>query len=146
METDNNTKMDPNNALEYVFAGNAKVTLKSLASGKHFTYHVKAKADQKDPDKSVYFVRFLNGPDNQVNYAYLGFMPEKGGNLIVTKKSAATKQAPVYKAFAFAVSHPDSPMLEIHHSGCCGRCGRELTDPESIQTGLGPICREKMGL
>ena len=26
------------------------------------------------------------------------------------------------------------------HSGSCGRCGRKLTVPESIDTGLGPEC------
>ena len=145
MDTDD-TKLNASHAFSYIFAGNAKVTLKSLASGKHFTYHVKAKTDQKDPEKSIYFVRFLNGPNNQTDFAYLGFMPEKGGKIITSQKSAAGKQAPVYQAFVYAMQHPDAPMLEIHHSGCCGRCGRELTDPESIQTGLGPICREKMGL
>lgn len=28
----------------------------------------------------------------------------------------------------------------------CGRCGRKLSDPVSIQTGYGPICRVKMGI
>jgi hypothetical protein len=143
-DMEDNTKLAAHDALSYIFAGNAKVTLKSLASGKHFTYHVKAKADQKDPEKSVYFVRFLNGPNNQTDFAYLGFMPEKGGKIITSQKSAAGKQAPVYKALEYALKHPESPQLEIHHSGRCGRCGRELTDPESIQTGIGPICREKM--
>jgi hypothetical protein len=28
-------------------------------------------------------------------------------------------------------------------SGRCGCCGRELTDPESVWRGIGPVCREK---
>ena len=27
------------------------------------------------------------------------------------------------------------------HTGCCAKCGRPLTDPQSIEAGLGPICR-----
>lgn len=31
-------------------------------------------------------------------------------------------------------------------TGACSCCGRELTNPESIRMGIGPICREKFGL
>lgn len=30
-------------------------------------------------------------------------------------------------------------------TGRCGCCGRELTDPTSIEIGIGPICRERLG-
>lgn len=32
-----------------------------------------------------------------------------------------------------------------HLIGRCGICGRTLTDPESIERGIGPICAEKVG-
>jgi hypothetical protein len=35
--------------------------------------------------------------------------------------------------------------LEIKGSTGCARCGRKLTNPDSIDDGLGPICRGKMG-
>lgn len=28
-------------------------------------------------------------------------------------------------------------------TGSCGRCGRKLEDPESVQFGIGPVCRKK---
>lgn len=31
-------------------------------------------------------------------------------------------------------------------SGHCGHCGRKLTDPKSVETGIGPFCRTKLGL
>jgi hypothetical protein len=31
-------------------------------------------------------------------------------------------------------------------TGACGCCGRELTDPKSVEMGIGPICAEKWGL
>lgn len=31
-------------------------------------------------------------------------------------------------------------------SGNCSCCGRELTDPASIEAGIGPVCRDKFGL
>jgi len=33
--------------------------------------------------------------------------------------------------------------VQFWHQGTCGRCGRSLTDPESITRGLGPICAGK---
>lgn len=32
------------------------------------------------------------------------------------------------------------PSLEVWHEGRCGRCGRALTVPESIASGIGPVC------
>lgn len=33
--------------------------------------------------------------------------------------------------------------LQVWHEGRCGRCGRKLTVPSSIETGLGPECAGK---
>lgn len=34
----------------------------------------------------------------------------------------------------------DTPLFELTAASICGKCGRELTDPISIQRGLGPHC------
>lgn len=39
-------------------------------------------------------------------------------------------------------SIPD--YVHILHDGRCGKCGRRLTDAESIQLGIGPECRKKL--
>ena len=31
-------------------------------------------------------------------------------------------------------------FIEIYHDGRCGKCGRQLTVPASIETGFGPEC------
>jgi hypothetical protein len=33
-------------------------------------------------------------------------------------------------------------LLEVWHEGRCGRCGRALTVPESVERGIGPECWE----
>ena len=41
----------------------------------------------------------------------------------------------------------DRPMPDgygVYHMGRCMRCGRDLTEPESIKSGLGPYCRGKV--
>ena len=49
---------------------------------------------------------------------------------------------------ASRLSSPDSLMenADWWHEGVCGRCGRRLTVPESIDTGFGPECVKRMGL
>lgn len=32
-----------------------------------------------------------------------------------------------------------------HEIGCCGVCGRTLTNPDSIAAGIGPVCLENVG-
>lgn len=53
------------------------------------------------------------------------------------------------RAWQFAVEHTlrascsgqqDTSLYEIRESDLCGRCGKALTDPESIARGLGPHC------
>lgn len=34
--------------------------------------------------------------------------------------------------------------VEFRHTGKCGRCGRKLTNPRSIDIGLGPECEGKL--
>jgi hypothetical protein len=34
----------------------------------------------------------------------------------------------------------------VWHEGRCGRCGRKLTVPESIESGFGPECASILGL
>lgn len=131
--------------LTYLFAGKAKVTLVSKVTGKHFTYEIRGKADKNDPDKRVYFVHYLAGPDNQNDYMYLGTIFDSDSKRVqLTKKSRVRPEAPVYRALSYALQHPTSEHLQVLHSGACGRCGRELTDPTSVQTGIGPICRGKL--
>ena len=31
-------------------------------------------------------------------------------------------------------------FVEVWHEGCCGKCGKRLTVPSSIENGLGPEC------
>jgi hypothetical protein len=54
------------------------------------------------------------------------------------------------RGFQFFWKHVNAvlmpPEMEVEHSGHCGRCGRLLTVPSSVQSGLGPECQSKMGL
>lgn len=124
--------------LAYIFGGSATFTLKSLTSGAHYTYRVAAaKVDEGKP--AVHFVSVLTGSEA---YTYLGTCFAQGP-MRLTQKSHLAPGASAVKAFQWLQRNPASTEAEVWHDGTCARCGRQLTDPESIATGLGPVCRTK---
>lgn len=137
----------------FILAGNATFTAQSINTGTRFTYKVQApwdkKANKRDHDSNVRFVSVLTGSDNTSDYSFLGtvFLPSDQFPFSSFKhslKSKITKGAKSYKAFNYVWHYvgKDKPaeLVEIFHEGKCGRCGRKLTDPNSIKSGFGPEC------
>lgn len=123
---------------EYATAGNATLTLQSEKTGVHFTYKVKAAKDNTE----LFFVSLLSGSDNTSDYQYLGIIRE--GKFTTTRASRASNDAPSVKAFSYFWNSSTPVQLTVRHAGKCGRCGRTLTEPESLDSGLGPECRAIM--
>ena len=135
----------------FITAGHAIFTL--VGTGSRFTY----KVNRKDPEpgsrytQPTYFVALLTGSNNETDYSYLGLLDPTTGQVRLTKGSRMTPDAPAVKAITWALplifaGKKMPPSFAIMHEGRCGRCGRTLTVPESIITGFGPDCAEKMGL
>lgn len=142
-------------ALDFILAGKATFTAKSLKTGKHFTFKVevpKDKADKKDTGSPIYFVSVMTGPDNVSSYTYLGCIKANGNTKTYTHSpksriNAAAESAQAFAfIFGFLTAGKTCSALELWHEGRCCRCGRKLTTPESVQLGIGPECltyREK---
>lgn len=133
-------------ALAFIFAGKAVVTLRSAKTGTRYTYKV-SKAEEREGQRIEaasprYFVSLLTGPENTSDYTYLGMV--SNGELRLTKASKMPITAAPVKAMQFALAHPTAPELEIFHEGRCGRCGRVLTVPESVESGFGPECAGRL--
>jgi hypothetical protein len=131
---------DPKDRHAYMLGGRCKVTIVSKRSGTRFTYDILRK-DLED-GRFLHFVRVLQGPDNTQDYTFIGTI-FGGQQYRHSQKSPIGPDAPSAKAFAWSWDHLDSQDFEVWHSGKCSRCSRELTDPESIRRGLGPVCAEK---
>lgn len=137
-----NTKIKADR-MAFATAGNATVTLESLKTGKRFTYKITAPRDGGD---RVRFVRLLTGPNNNEDFGYIGYLKHHAGPPGAWRfhhgqgKAVAGATAPSVKAIHWFVRNPDDPRVAVHHAGKCGRCGRKLTVPESLASGLGPVC------
>jgi hypothetical protein len=131
-------------AFDFIFGGKAVVTLTSTSST-HFTFKITA-----SDDGNVFFVKHLFGPDNSWDgdWAFLGVVFADNRTVLRAGKKGKP-DAPSFKALNWALGHlragvGDIPAdLTIQHNDQCGVCGRELTDPVSVATGIGPICRSK---
>ena len=129
-------------ALTFILSGRARFTLVSDRTKTRYTYRVSVSKDQPD----LWFASVLSGPDNATDYVYLGGI--RGGDRRLFAGRAGKPASGSYMALDWTLRHlaqgsvPDA--LEIWHEGRCGRCGRALTDPESIRSGYGPECRGKM--
>ena len=66
-----------------------------------------------------------------------------------TKKSVYKKDSGPMAALNFLFKQAARPAFPpnfvVRHDGRCGRCGRQLTVPSSIDKGIGPECATKMG-
>lgn len=130
------------NAKTYVLAGNATVTIRSSKTGTRFTYKI-----QKADNGNRWFVKLLQGPDNTVDYGYIGMITDTG-KFTRTRATKMSSEANSFKAWLWTWNRvnvgQDFDALEIWHEGTCGRCNRKLTTPESIEAGIGPICATRM--
>lgn len=121
----------------YCLAGNAIVTIRSISTGCRYTY----KITSSEGISSVYFVKLLTGPENTSNYQYIGTVFNDGFR--ITSKSAFLMTAPGVRAFKWFSENWEDERAEVWHEGVCGRCGRRLTVPESIASGIGPTCASR---
>jgi hypothetical protein len=143
----------------YVFAGNATFTLENDTSHRHLTFKVEAEKDKltqkRVENPKIWFVKAMTGPDNETAYTYIGFIRPNNNNGNLTfmwgSKSPIGREASSVKAMeayinAFIGNGKLPKGITFHGSEKCCRCGRKLTVPESCTLGIGPECREKMGL
>lgn len=81
----------------------------------------------------------MTNPDT---YTYIGTTTE--GIYRHGKKSHVTDSAQSVMVFKYVINKlksQDLPdFIEVWHEGKCGKCGRTLTVPSSIATGIGPEC------
>jgi hypothetical protein len=127
--------------------GKTTFTAVFLKTDRRFTFQVRAPMNQRDPNRPISFVSVLTGSSNEDDYSYLGFIT--GNKYYYGNKSRISREADSSRAWECIWSYISqgkefpSDRVEIYHEGSCGRCGRKLTVPSSIKSGIGPVCAGK---
>lgn len=131
---------DQSAILQFMFAGKARFTLVSPKTQTRFTYRI-----NKAEDGGTYFVSLLTQPDNENGFTYMGLIrPDL--SFRTTRKATIGPSSLGFRAFTWFCAKLMSgpPPCEFWHEGRCGRCGRTLTVPESVESGFGPECITKL--
>jgi hypothetical protein len=129
---------DTKQALKFMFAGKSVFTFINTKTDNRFTFKIKAAKSS-----NIFFVSVLTNPDV---YAYIGICDD--GNYKHGKKSNINSDSQSVKVFEYMLNKLKSgnlpDFLEVWHEGFCGKCGKRLTVPSSILTGIGPDCIKKI--
>jgi len=140
----------PEAVRNYLLAGHATFTVQARESGKRFTFKFDRPEAEPGRDRPVW-VKVMDGSNNETDFAFLGTLwPRTNGwEYKRSPKSRVSDQALSAKAAKWllgCLTVSEAALLtqaEVWHEGHCGRCGRKLTVPESIETGLGPECAKR---
>lgn len=122
--------------------GNAIFTVSSI-SGERYTFKIR-RPDESKP----FFVGLLAGPDNENSYVYMGLYRPETGEIVLTRASKFKPDSKPVRVVQWAINtvragkvFPDGYACQ--HEGKCCVCGRTLTVPESIESGIGPECAKR---
>jgi hypothetical protein len=144
----------------YVTAGNSTVTLRSKKTGDRFTFRFgRPKSSTRGDGARPVWGNLLTGPDNSKDYTFFGTWFPTGDpyswRYKHSDKSRIGLSAPGVIAARWFMQHMWSGdpaawarmfgQVEVWHEGQCGRCGRRLTVPESVESGFGPECLSRVG-
>lgn len=134
---------------QFVLAGDATFTIETPDG--HHTFKVQH-VEATDRWQESYFVKMLVGADNTADYAYIGKLDAFTGQVATTAKSKLPQEHRTIRVLNRILARvwcDDHNAYEqhgyaTHHEGKCGRCGRKLTTPASVKSGIGPECAKIM--
>lgn len=128
---------------KFFFGGNATFTVDN-GKGKHYTFKVRRKEANDNFQNEVFFLSVMWGTDNENDYRYMGVL-KYDGIVRLTRGSKVSADDNRLKVAQWAIKKvltgtelPDG--YAIMHAGRCCKCGRKLTNPASIENGVGPEC------
>ena len=137
---------------KFLLAGRAVFTV-SNPKGDHFTFKVR-KVESEWPKFSgkMSTTFFVNAKvaGTAHPYGYIGILDITKGTIKCTAKSEFLPGSKEYDIAAWACQAAINAKMipdgyHIEHAGRCGKCGRQLTDPVSIERGIGPECWSMIG-
>ena len=116
----------------------AKFTVRSLKTGKDFTYRI-SRSEFKNKWYTHVEVEkgYLNFQRLGTYNAFKGAITHKGQ---LVESVAANAISYVLRQVTKGKHEWLDTQVDVMHTGACIVCGKELTDAYSIENGIGPVC------
>jgi hypothetical protein len=130
-------------------AGRAVLTFRNLETGTHMTVKLKQWRDRADRKIKlpIFSVEISLLGDKRSGYEYAGtffsdtMRVKLGRNVTLDSRLG---RAITWLTAAIQNPEPLRGRVGLFHEGRCCECGLPLTHPESINTGLGPVCLDRV--
>lgn len=129
----------------FATAGKAMFVFKSLESGKKLVFYILMNKKPKGtPVRFVYVKADKKWALIGAIYLNLPGRPFQYSNKSTLRKNDFRVVAFEWLWYRLNRNLDFNGQAEMTHAGKCGRCGRKLTDDESIERGFGPICWKRV--
>jgi hypothetical protein len=118
---------------------NGCITIHNKMTGNHRTFKIRTQNDKSKFAPGSRVVSLLTGPDREDyrNWQSFGFANPSG--IVVFRKYADTE----FAKFSIMLNNKaqyEALGCEYMIESTCRVCNRQLTEPESIRSGIGPVC------
>lgn len=146
----NKSLLSNDKALPFLLAGKCEFTMVSGKTGISFSYKLSKKESKLETTDYIYFLNIME--NKQSKYAGIIFFDAKDNKFVFRKgkKGQLDNSDVKIKSILYVLNNLFNENyglnVKIYHIGRCGRCGKKLTTPESILTGLGPECSKLCGI
>jgi hypothetical protein len=113
--------------------------------GQHRTIRIRT---GREDAANMQFVSYLSGSDNESDYTCCGFVRDGAYRWTRAFSGQAGSGSILEAAVRYLLEGTEEARTAAgrayaQESGNCYVCNRTLTDPVSIELGIGPICRDK---
>lgn len=117
---------------------NGIITVENTNRGTHRTFRIKTQPDDARFAPGERILSLLTGPDNTSDYTQIGFV-KSDGRVILWRRFRTDH----YEKLVSVLRRPDywrERGMAYEFEGRCRKCNRALTTPESLRSGIGPVC------
>jgi len=122
---------------------NGIITVKNTNRGTHRTFRIKTQKPDAKFAPGERILSLLTGPDNTSDYTQIAFVKDDGRVILWNRF-----QTEGYRNLVAVLTEKDvwaTRGFDYMYEGRCRVCNRLLTNPESIESGIGPECAKKFG-
>jgi hypothetical protein len=144
-------------------AGRAVLTFRNVESGTHFTARIKQRTSKQDRKVKLpaYNVKISMSGDHETGFRYVGqIFTDDPSTLRMWVARELKNDDPIVSIFSWMVGVIANPIVlrgtpskvdglvhnrvHLFHENKCCHCGLPLTHPESVYTGIGPVCMKNL--